>query len=105
MPRACPSRSSPMFASAMSSSSTGAWPVHSAMRCARISAVSPMRRRYWTCASLDTRMDVACIGVPLASHVVDFLRQLVEGRVAIHLVFHRVEVLALLARVARDDVV
>src|SRR2546423_12747086 len=39
------------------------------------------------------------------SHVIDRLRQLVEGRVAVHLVFGRVEVHRLVARVARDDLV
>ena len=46
--RAWPSRSSAMLDSAMSSSSIGAWPHHSARRCGRIRQVSPMRSRYCT---------------------------------------------------------
>src|SRR5262245_18383451 len=94
-------RSSAMLASAMSSSSTGAWPVHSPRRWPRMSAVSPMRSRYCTSGRELTWID-ACIS---ASHVVHGGGQLVEGGVAVHLVLRRVEVHALLARVARHDVV
>ena len=92
-----------MLASAMSSSSTGAWPLHSARRCARIRQVSPMRSRYctagrWTIDAMD-----ACIA---RAHMWSTrLGQLVEGRVAVDLVFHRVEVHRLVGRVAGDDLV
>src|SRR3954462_12819287 len=99
--RHCPMRSSAMLASAMSSSSTGAWPVHSERRWPRIRAVSAMRRRFCTSGLELTWMEACMVA---RSHVVDGFGQLVEGRVAIHLVLHRIEVHGLLARIAGDDV-
>ena len=91
-----------MLASAMSSSSTGAWPHHSPRRWPRIRQVSPMRSRYCT-AGLRSTCDGCLHRRP---HMWSTrLGQLVEGRVAVDLVFHRVEVHVLVARVAGHDLV
>ena len=62
-----------------------------------------MRSRYCTAGSRD---DVGSrLASSAASHVVERLGQLVEGRVAVDLVFHRIEVHLLVGRVAGDDLV
>src|SRR5438128_1453258 len=110
-PRAWPSRSSPVLESAMSSSSVGARPDHSASRCAMTRQVSPMRSRYCTVGSAETRIEAPAAGAELAraviagSHVVERLGQLVEGRMAVDLVGHRIEERRLVARVAGRDLV
>ena len=102
--RAWPTRSSAMLASAMSSSSTGAWPHHSARRW-------PGSGRCRRCAAGTARPGAGSSLRWKRLHArrphmwsTDF-GQLVEGRVAVHLVVRRVEVHVLVARVAGDDLV
>src|ERR1700742_1124851 len=59
--RACPSRSRPILASAMSSSSIGAWPHHSDSRCPRIKASSARRSVYSTSGVSETVMDATAM--------------------------------------------
>src|SRR3984893_9366492 len=59
--RACPSRSRPILASAMSSSSIGAWPHHSDSRCPTISASSARRSVYSTSGVSEISIDATAI--------------------------------------------
>src|ERR1700722_3864519 len=134
--RACPSRSRPILASAMSSSMAGAWPHHSDSRCPRISASSARRSAYSTSGVSGTEMEAMAMFNNLfvltrhceersdeaihsfflrdgllryarndgtASHMPNFIRHVVECRVAIDLGFRGLEHHALLGRIGRRD--
>ena len=97
-----------MLVSAMSSSSTGAWPHHSPRRWPRIRQVSAEAQQVLHAAGgrcvcerwIDARASIAALTCGRLR-----IGQLVEGRVAVHLVFRRVEVHVLVGRVAGDDLV
>src|SRR5262249_39418464 len=94
------------LASASSSSSTGACPLHSERRWPRINALSAMRRTYSTSAALrSSPFTLHPSPFTLHSHVIHFFRQLVERRMAVDLVFHRVEHLRLRIGIGRHDLV